>query len=381
MIQRSTDRILTTHTGSLPRPPELVEMIRRREAGETVDEAAFQSQVKDAVALTVRRQIEAGIDLVSDGEEGKPGYATYIKDRATGFEGESPTVIRQQAEARDFPEYTQRRMSTTATILRRPTCNGPIAWKDFAAVERDIDNFKAAVDAAKPVGAFMTAASPGVVAFFLGNEFYPSHDAYLDAICAVVKDEYEAIAAAGFELQLDCPDLAMGRNSQFFELDLPAFRKIVERHIEVVNEATKNIPPEQMRLHLCWGNYEGPHHMDVPLQDIIDIVMKARPAVISFEGANPRHEHEWNVFENVKLPDDKIIMPGVIDSTTNFIEHPELIAQRLERYARLVGKERVLAASDCGFGTNAASTNVDPKITWAKLQALSEGAAIASKRL
>jgi 5-methyltetrahydropteroyltriglutamate--homocysteine methyltransferase len=381
MIQRSKDRILTTHTGSLPRPPELIEMIRKREAGESVDEAAFQDAVKDAVSLTVRKQVEAGIDLVSDDEEGKPGYATYIKDRTTGFEGESPMRIRIQAEARDFPEYTERRMATTATILRRPSCDGPIAWKDFAAVERDVANFKAAVDAQKPVGAFMTAASPGVVAFFLGNEYYPSHDAYLDAICAVMKDEYEAITNAGFELQLDCPDLAMGRNSQFFDTDLAGFRKIVERHVEVVNEATKNIPPEQMRLHLCWGNYEGPHHMDVPLADIIDIVVKGRPAVISFEGANPRHEHEWNVFQDFKLPDDKVIMPGVIDSTTNFIEHPELIAQRIERYANLVGKERVLAGSDCGFGTNAASTNVDPKITWAKMQALSEGAAIASKRL
>ncbi len=381
MVQRSTDKILTTHTGSLPRPADLIEMIRKREAGEPVDEAGFQARVRSAVAETVQKQIDCGIDLVSDGEEGKPGYATYIKDRATGFEGESPVTIRQQAEARDFPEYTQRRMATTATILRRPTCNGPIAWRDFAAVERDVANLKAAVATSKPRGAFMTAASPGVVAFFLGNDYYPSHDAYLEAVSAVMKDEYEAITNAGFELQLDCPDLAMGRNSQFFELDLPGFRKIVARHIEVVNEATKNIPPEQMRLHLCWGNYEGPHHMDVPLKDIIDIVLTCRAAVISFEGANPRHEHEWNVWKDVKLPDDKVIMPGVIDSTTNFIEHPELIAQRIVRYAELVGRERVFAGSDCGFGTNAASSTVDPKITWAKLTALAEGAALASKQL
>ncbi|HEY7466102.1 MAG TPA: cobalamin-independent methionine synthase II family protein [Dehalococcoidia bacterium] len=380
-VQRSTDKILTTHTGSLPRPADLIEMIRKREAGEAVDEAAFQARVRSAVHETVQKQIDCGIDLVSDGEEGKPSYATYLKDRVTGFGGESPTRIRIQAEARDFPEYTERRMATTATILKRPTCNGPIAWKDFAAVERDVDNFKAAVESLKPRGAFMTAASPGVVAFFLGNDYYPTHDAYLEAIAAVMKDEYEAIANAGFELQMDCPDLAMGRNSMFFDLELPAFRKIVGRHIEVVNEATKNIPPEQMRLHLCWGNYEGPHHMDVPLRDILDVVLTCRAAVISFEGANPRHEHEWNVFQDVKLPDDKIIMPGVIDSTTNFVEHPELIAQRIVRYADLVGKERVFAGSDCGFGTNAASTNVDPRITWAKLTALAEGAALATKQL
>jgi 5-methyltetrahydropteroyltriglutamate--homocysteine methyltransferase len=356
-------------------------MIRKRETGENVDEAAFQARVRSAVAETVQKQIDCGIDLVSDGEEGKPSYATYIKNRTTGFEGESPMRIRIQAEAEDFPEYTERRMATTATILRRPTCNGPIAWKDFAAVETDVANFKAAVDQYKPRGGFLTAASPGVVAFFLGNDYYPTHDAYLEAIAAVMKDEYEAIANAGFELQLDCPDLAMGRNSQFYDLDLPAFRRIVARHIEVVNEATKNIPPEQMRLHLCWGNYEGPHHRDIPLKDIIDVVLTCRAGVISFEGANPRHEHEWNVFQTVKLPDDKVIMPGVIDSTTNFIEHPELIAQRILRYAELVGKERVFAGSDCGFGTNAASTNVDPRITWAKLTALSEGAALASKQL
>jgi 5-methyltetrahydropteroyltriglutamate--homocysteine methyltransferase len=381
MIKRNDGRIFTTHTGSLPRPPDLIEMIRAREAGVPVDNDAFQARVRSAVAETVQKQIDAGIDLVSDGEEGKPSYATYIKDRATGFEGQSPARIRIQAEARDFPEYTERRMATTATILTRPTCTGPVAWKDFAAVERDIENFKAAVDRLKPAGGFMTAASPGVIAFFLGNEYYPSHDAYLEAIAAVMKDEYEAIAAAGFELQLDCPDLAMGRNSQFFDLDLPAFRRIVARHIEVVNEATKNIPPEQMRLHLCWGNYEGPHHMDVPLRDIIDVVLTSRAAVISFEGANPRHEHEWNAWQNLKLPDDKLLMPGVIDSTTNFIEHPELVAQRIMRYAELVGRERVLAATDCGFGTNAASNTVDPKIAWAKLRTLSEGAALASKQL
>jgi 5-methyltetrahydropteroyltriglutamate--homocysteine methyltransferase len=380
-VQRSTDKILTTHTGSLPRPDDLTEMLRKRELGEHVDESEFRSRVRSAVAETVQKQIDCGIDLVSDGEQGKPTYATYIKGRTTGFEGEEPAGIRIQAEARDFPEFTQQRMANIRRILKRPTCNGPIAWKDFAAVERDVDNFKAAVESLKPRGAFMTAASPGVVSFFLGNTYYPTHDAYLEAIAAVMKDEYEAIANAGFELQMDCPDLAMGRNSQWADMELSGFRKLVGRHIEVVNEATKNIPPEQMRLHLCWGNYEGPHHMDIPLRDILDVVLTCRAAVISFEGANPRHEHEWAVFKDVKLPDDKVVMPGVIDSTTNFIEHPELVAQRIVRYAEVVGKERVFAGSDCGFGTNASAPTVDRRITWAKLSALAEGAALATKRL
>jgi 5-methyltetrahydropteroyltriglutamate--homocysteine methyltransferase len=380
-MNRSTDRILTTHTGSLPRPPDLIEIIRRRENGETVDEAAFRDRVRSAVAETVQKQVESGIDIVSDGEEGKPGYATYIKDRLTGFEGERRMPIRMQGEARDFPEYTERRMATAATILSRPTCNGPIAWRDFDAVKRDVDNMTAAAGAAKPNGVFMTAASPGVISFFLGNEYYKTDDEYLEALATVMREEYEAICNAGFELQLDCPDLAMSRQSQFADLSIEEFRKIVERNVEVVNEATKNIEPERMRLHLCWGNYEGPHHLDVPLRDVIDIVLKSRPYAISFEGANPRHEHEWNVWQDVKLPYGHVIVPGVIDSTTNFIEHPELVAQRIVRYAELVGRENVVAGVDCGFGTNAASNTVDPKIAWAKLRTLSEGAALASKQL
>jgi 5-methyltetrahydropteroyltriglutamate--homocysteine methyltransferase len=380
-MNRSTDRILTTHTGSLPRPPDLIDMIRRRENGDAVDEAAFRDRVRSAVAETVQKQVESGIDIVSDGEEGKPGYATYIKDRLTGFKGERRMPIRMQGEARDFPEYTERRMATAATILSRPTCNGPIAWRDFEAVTRDVDNMTAAAGASRPNGVFMTAASPGVISFFLGNEYYKSDDEYLAALAAVMREEYEAICNAGFELQLDCPDLAMSRQSQFADLSIEEFRKIVERNVEVVNEATKNIEPERMRLHLCWGNYEGPHHLDVPLRDIIDIVLKSRPYAISFEGANPRHEHEWNVWQDVKLPDGRVIVPGVIDSTTNFIEHPELVAQRIVRYAELVGRENVVAGVDCGFGTNAASNTVDPKIAWAKLRTLSDGAALASKQL
>ena len=378
----NTDRILTTHTGSLPRPADLIEMIRSRQQDPaSVDEGAFRARVREAVIEVTQKQVDAGIDIVSDGEEGKPSYATYVKDRLTGFEGERRMPIRIQGEAADFPEYTERRMATTATILVRPTCNGPIAWKDFAAVERDIANFKEAAEKAKPVGTFMTAASPGVVAFFLGTEYYKTDDEYLEALSAAMKDEFEAIVNAGFLLQLDCPDLAMSRQSQFFDLSTPDFVKKVERHVEVVNEATKNIAPEKMRLHLCWGNYEGPHHRDVEMRDIVNAVLKARPLELSFEGANPRHEWEWVVWKDVKLPDEKTLVPGVIDSTTNFIEHPELVAQRIMNYANLVGRERVIASVDCGFGTNAASTNVDPKIVWAKLQALADGAKIASKQL
>ncbi|HEX5369178.1 MAG TPA: cobalamin-independent methionine synthase II family protein [Dehalococcoidia bacterium] len=380
-MYKSTDRILTTHAGSLPRPADLIELIRAREQGNPGDEAAFHTRVREAVAEVVQKQVDAGVDIVSDGEEGKPSYATYVKNRLTGFGGQRRMPIRIQGEAKDFPEYTERRMATTATLLTRPTCNGPIAWSDFESVSRDVDNFKAAVEASKPAGTFMTAASPGVVAFFLGNDYYKSDDEYLEALAAVMKDEFEAITNAGFELQIDCPDLAMSRQSQFADLSTADFRKIVQRHVEVVNEATKNIAPDKMRLHLCWGNYEGPHHMDIPMRDIADIVLTSRPYSISFEGANPRHEHEWNVWQDVKLPGDKVLVPGVIDSTTNFIEHPELVAQRIMNYARLVGRENVIAGVDCGFGTNAASTNVDPRIVWAKLATLAEGAALASKQL
>jgi 5-methyltetrahydropteroyltriglutamate--homocysteine methyltransferase len=378
-MKRSTDRILTTHTGSLPRPPDLVEMIRANEAGDLADRAAFNERVRAAVAEVVRRQAEAGLDIVNDGEAGKVGYSTYIKDRVTGFGGTSrPTTV--QAEARDFPEYTERRVGGGAAI-QRPACNGPIEWKDFSAVSADIDNLKAAAQGVQVEEVFMSAASPGVIAIFLANDFYPSDDAYLEALAAVMKDEYNAIHQAGFLLQLDCPDLAMSRHLRFGDRNLDDFRGIVARHVEVLNEATKEIPADRMRMHLCWGNYEGPHHLDVPLKDIIDIVLTARPAAISFEGANPRHEHEWKVWKEVKLPPEKTIIPGVIDSTTNFIEHPELVAERITRYADVVGKESVIAGVDCGFGTFATSNTVDARIAWAKLGSLSEGARIASEAL
>ncbi|HLF72528.1 MAG TPA: cobalamin-independent methionine synthase II family protein [Dehalococcoidia bacterium] len=373
------DRILTTHAGSLPRPPQLIDAIRRKENGEQVE--GFDKLVRDAVADTVRLQREAGVDIVSDGEEGKPLYATYIKNRVSGFNGTQEMPIRIQGEARDFPEFSERRMAGLRNVLKRPTCDGPIAWTDFDAVKVDIDNLKAATQGMPGDSVFMTAASPGVIQFFLGNAYYKTEEEYLQALANVMREEYEAIYKAGFQLQLDCPDVAMSRQSEYFDLSLGDFKKVVARNVEILNEATKNIPGEAMRFHMCWGNYEGPHHLDVPLRDIINEVLRTRASGISFEGANPRHEHEWNVWKDVKLPDDKYLIPGVIDSTTNFIEHPELVAQRIKHYADLVGKENVIAGVDCGFGTNAASTNVDHRIVWAKLAALTEGAALASKQL
>jgi 5-methyltetrahydropteroyltriglutamate--homocysteine methyltransferase len=283
-----------------------------------------------------------------------------------------------QAEGKDFPDWAEARARPTMT---RPACNGPIAWKDFDAVKRDIDNLAAAAKASGAEEVFMSSASPGVIAAFLTNEHYPTEDAYLDAIADVMKDEYNAIVDAGFILQLDCPDLAMTRHNRHADKTLPEFRKIVERNIEVLNQATEGIAPDRMRVHLCWGNYEGPHQLDVELKDIIDLVLKARAEGISFEGANPRHENEWRVFRDVKLPDDKVLIPGVIDSTTNFIEHPQVVADRIERYASVVGKERVIAGTDCGFGTFAGGRTVFPDIAWAKLKTLADGAALATKEL
>jgi 5-methyltetrahydropteroyltriglutamate--homocysteine methyltransferase len=379
-MKRSTDRILTTHTGSLPRPDDLREMLAVADRGETPDPAAFRARVREAVDETVRQQRDAGVDIPNDGEVGKPGYSTYIKDRCTGFEGESRSSM-VQGEGKDFPEWAARRAATGTPAIARPACNGPIAWKDFDAVKRDIDNLKAATTNSGAEEVFMSAASPGVIAIFLTNDYYPSHEAYLEAITNVMRDEYRAIVDAGFTLQLDCPDLAMSRHNRFADRPLSDFRSTVEMHVEAVNEATKDIDPEMMRLHLCWGNYEGPHHLDVPLKDIIDIVLKARPAGISFEGANPRHEGEWRVWRDVKLPADKVLFPGVIDSTTNFVEHPDVVADRLIRYAEVVGMENVVASSDCGFGTFATFSAVDPRISWAKLRALSDGAAQATREL
>ena len=377
-MQRSTDRILTTHVGSLPRPDDLTEMLMARDRGDPLDTAAFDARVKQGVAEVVNHQRDVGIDVLNDGEWSKPDYSTYIKNRLTGFEG-SPTQQDASRDMSEFPEFAPFRRGGGLAQIARPKCNGPIAWKDFEAVKTDIANLKAA--AGNATEAFMTAASPGQVARFQGNEYYKSDEEYLWALGNALKDEYKAITDAGFILQLDCPDLGSGWNGQFRNLTLEEFRKVVDMHLEVLDAAISEIPPEQVRLHLCWGNYEGPHNHDIPLREIIEPVLKSRPGAVSFEGANPRHEHEWTVFEEVKLPDGKLVIPGVIDSTTNFIEHPEVVAQRIERYAAVVGRENVIAGADCGFATFANSPTVVPAITWAKFGSLVEGARIASSRL
>ena len=376
-MKRSTERILTTHTGSLPRPVDLTATLEALDAGTTPDFEVFDTRVRRAVADIVRQQVHAGVDIVSDGEQGKVGYSTYVKHRLTGFGGQSAVPVR--ADWADFPEAAARYTRATG---ERPACNGPIAWKDRGAVQKDIANFTAALSEVHPEDAFMTAASPGVIAHFLRNEYYPSREAYLVHLTDIMKEEYDAIVQAGFILQLDCPDLGMGRHLAFADLSTGDFVKIAEANVEALNHALRDIPPDRMRMHLCWGNYEGPHHRDIPLKEIIGVVLKARPQAISFEGANPRHEHEWTVFQDVRLPEGKVIIPGVLDSTTNFIEHPGLVAQRLIRYAELVGKENVIAGSDCGFGTFARSNyQVEPEIVWAKLQAMAEGAKFASQAL
>jgi 5-methyltetrahydropteroyltriglutamate--homocysteine methyltransferase len=377
-MKRSTERILTTHTGSLPRPPDLAAMLEALDGGGVFDQAAFEARVRRAVAEIVRRQVEAGVDVVNDGEQGKVGYSTYVRHRLTGFGGQS--AVPSRADWADFPEAAARAERRSA--VARPSCNGPIDWRDRTAVDKDVANLRAALEGSRPGEAFMTAASPGVIAHFLRNDHYPSREAYLARLVDVMKEEYDAIVRAGFLLQIDCPDLAMGRHLAFPTLSNAEFVKIAEANVEALNHALRDLPPDRMRLHLCWGNYEGPHHRDIPLREIIRVVLKARPQGLSFEGSNPRHEHEWVVFREVKLPDDKVIIPGVLDSTTNFIEHPELVAQRLVRYAEVVGRDRVIAGTDCGFATFGRSTLlVEPEITWAKFASMAEGARLASAQL
>jgi 5-methyltetrahydropteroyltriglutamate--homocysteine methyltransferase len=376
-MMRSTHRFLTTHTGSLPRPDDLIRMMYAKEEGVPIDRAALSARVRSAVAEVVKKQAEAGIDWINDGELSKPSYATYVKDRLAGFGGTGNTFVYQ--DLADFPKLQLRVFGDPGRSRRKtPACNAPISVRDPRAAIDDAENLKAALDGAKVSGAFMSAASPGVVSLFFRNDHYPSQEAYLFAIADAMRHEYETVAKAGIVLQIDCPDLAMGRHIQYYNVDLATFRKAAQMHIEVMNHALSNIPPDQLRIHVCWGNYEGPHHYDVPLADVIDLVFKARANAISFEAANPRHAHEWTVFERVKLPDGKVLIPGVIESKSNFIEHPELIAQRIARYANLVGRENVMAGSDCGYGTWVGQAAVDADVVWEKLAALAEGARIAS---
>ncbi|MEA2681292.1 MAG: 5-methyltetrahydropteroyltriglutamate--homocysteine methyltransferase [Candidatus Binataceae bacterium] len=379
-MKRSTDRILTTHTGSLPRPSDLLSMMTAAEGVGATDAKQLQTRVRSAVAEVVRQQVHAGVDIVNDGEASKPSYSTYVKDRLTGFNGEADVMA--IADLADYPEFGERfaRQGVLDT-LKRPACTAPITYNNLDAVNRDIADLKAAIAESRPAEAFLTAASPGVISIFLGNHHYKTHEAYLAALADAMKTEYHAIYQAGLILQVDCPDFAMGRHIQFPDATLDEFRRNLALHVEALNHALAGIPEDRVRIHLCWGNYEGPHHRDVPIRDIIDLVFKAHASGISYEGANPRHEHEWAVFKDVKLPAGKVLIPGVIDSTNNYIEHPELIAQRITNLARVVGRENVIAGSDCGFATVAGYTPVDPKITWAKLAAMSDGAKIASQQL
>ena len=379
-MQHSLDRILTTHTGSLPRPGRLLELLKKKDDSQPLEAAEFDIAVRDGVKEVVRRQIECGLDIVNDGEMGKIGYATYVKDRLNGFaaEGGFPPM----ADVMEFPEFAQRMIADEGLrTLKTPACNGPITWKDREAAQKDIGIFTEGLKGLKPTDTFMTAASPGVIALFLENKYFPSHEKYIEALAVAMKDEYDAIHKAGFVLQLDCPDLAVGRHTRFASANIEDFRKIVALHVDAINHAISDIPADRVRLHLCWGNYEGPHHHDVPLRQIIEPVLKAKVGAISFEGANPRHEHEWAVFKEVKLPPDKVIIPGVIDSSTNYIEHPDVVADRIVRFAEVVGRENVIAGTDCGFATFAAYLPIDPSIAWAKLRTLADGARIASERL
>jgi 5-methyltetrahydropteroyltriglutamate--homocysteine methyltransferase len=384
-MKTSADRILTTHTGSLPRPKPLIDLILRREKGEAIDAAAFEAEVAAAVDDVVARQVKAGIDVVSDGEMSKPSYTTYIRHRVTGIEPD-PRAAEKGRDimiGRDLlahPDFGRRGNFSASPF---PGCVGALKYKDRSALDRDIAQLKAAAAKSKPGEVFMTAPSPGILTRFIINLHYPTEEAYVDALAEIMKVEYRAIVEAGFVLQIDCPDLGSCRNNQYRDLSDDEFRnKIAERNVAALNGAIAGLSADRLRLHICWGNYEGPHSFDLPVTKIIDIAFKARVQAFSIEAANPRHDHEWEDLKSIRIPDDKVLIPGVIDSTTNFIEHPRLVSQRIGHYADLVGRERVIAGVDCGFGTAVRTEPmVADSIVWAKLAALAEGAAIASKQL
>jgi 5-methyltetrahydropteroyltriglutamate--homocysteine methyltransferase len=385
-MKTSADRILTTHSGSLPRPKPLIDLILGREQDAAVDAQALETETAKAVDDVVARQIAAGIDVVSDGEMSKPSYTTYIRHRVSGI-APDPRAAEKGRDimlGRDLlahPDFAN--MHRNFGALPFPGCVGDLHYKDRTALDRDLARLKAAAAKSQPTEVFMTAPSPGILTRFIINLHYPTEDAYVAALADVMRTEYSAIIAAGFLLQIDAPDLGSARNNQYRHLTDDEFReKIAERNVAALNAATAGLPADRMRLHICWGNYEGPHTHDLPLLKIIDIAFKARPQAISIEAANPRHDHEWEDLKTIKIPDDKILIPGVIDSTTNFVEHPRLVAQRIGRYAEVIDRERLIAGVDCGFGTAVrAEPAVADSIVWAKLRALSEGAAIASKRL
>jgi 5-methyltetrahydropteroyltriglutamate--homocysteine methyltransferase len=379
-MKTSQDRILTTHVGSLPRPSALREMLVKKDQGQPYDKAELERATKQAVADIVRRQAEAGVDIVDDGEMSKPGYSTYIADRLTGFAGHEPA--KQRLDTGPYPNFNAAYARMTGeNVARRAVCTGPIAWRDREPLHQDIANLKAALAKVDVTEGFMTAASPGLVPVFQNNRHYPSHEAYVEAIAACMQEEYEAITGAGFVVQLDCPDLAMAHHTSFQDLSESDFLKRAQLHVEVLNHALRNVPAEMSRIHICWGNYEGPHDHDIDFRKVAPILVKAKPQALVVEAANPRHAHEWAVWNEVKLPDDKILVPGVLDTSTNYVEHPELVAERICRFADIVGRERVIAGSDCGFGTFAGYGKLDPDISFKKLEAMAEGASIASRRL
>ena len=379
-MKLSTDRILTTHVGSLPRSKAVTDGVFAKENEQPFDVAELASTIRDAVDEVVARQVQTGVDIVSDGEMSKISYATYIKDRISGFAGDSERNPPADLEA--FPGFLERQAGSGGTpSYKRPCCVGEIAVKDMAPLEEDLANLGAAVAKHGAAEAFMNAASPGVIALFQPNKHYPSHESYLQALGEAMRAEYEAIVNAGFILQLDSPDLGLGRHMLFKDKPEAEYISLANLHVEVLNDALRNIPAEKVRLHVCWGNYEGPHHCDAPMETVLPIAMKAKPQALLFESSNPRHAHEWEVFRDADIPESKVLVPGVIDSTTNFVEHPRLVAQRIERFADIVGRERVIAGTDCGFSTFAGFGAVDQDIVYAKLGAMAEGAALASEKL
>lgn len=375
------NRIETSHVGSLPRGPELVPLLLARDHGEPYDVAEFDKVVQAAVDEGVRKQVEAGVSIVSDGELGKVGYSTYIIERLEGFGGHT-----DRKPALDLAPLPELRKKLAAIMgdqeFTRATCIAPVRLKNMDPCHEDIRRFTTAMERqGQGVKGFLNAASPGLITAFQPNAYYPSHEAYLADLVEAMRPEYEAIAASGFQLQLDCPDLAMSRHTGYQDVSDEEFLKVAEANVEALNAATANIPPEQMRMHVCWGNYEGPHDCDIDLAKVMPIILKARPSTILFEAANPRHDHEWAVWKETKLPDDKILAPGLIDTCSNYVEHPELIAQRIERFASFVGADRVIASTDCGFGTFAGYGKIDPAVTWKKLRSLRQGADIAAARI
>lgn len=381
-MSRQLTRIMTTHTGSLPRPTQLTGRLREldRDGPDPADPASLATEVRQAVGQVVTRQVETGIDIINDGEQGKAGFSIYVQDRMTGFGGEGSWE--PLADIADFPNFAHRYAEWSGSVdgFGKPACIGPVSYCGYGALQRDLDNLRVALTACgrHPSGAFLSAASPGIIALSLSNQYYPTEDEYLAAVADAMREEYRRIIDAGFMLQVDCPDLAMARHTRFAGESVQVFRRWAASHIEALNHALAGLSVERLRMHVCWGNYEGPHHRDVPLHEIVDLLLAASPAGLSFEAANPRHAHEWRVWEDAPLPDGKILIPGVLDTTTNYVEHPELVAERISRFVDIVGPERVIAGTDCGLSTFAGYEIVDPEIAWAKLASLVAGAQIAS---